>query len=98
MLDPQVFFDQLQGPKYKYKLKRVGASSYHLGRGFSRHSDGTYIWELRPMSCVSLQTTSFCRPKERSPHAEYGEHPEVDTSEFLDSSGIRQYMSLLGAL
>jgi hypothetical protein len=38
------------------------------------------------------------KSEEWSSPAERGDHPEVDTSEFLDFDSIRQYMSLLGTL
>jgi hypothetical protein len=89
----------LQGPKYK--LKGVGAPSYHLGGIFFRDSDGTYTCGAK--TYVKRLTTNYElmfgeRPKECSSPAKHGDHPEVDTSELLDSDGTRQYMSLLGAL
>jgi hypothetical protein len=101
MKDPQAFFDELQGPKYKLKLKGVDAPSYHLGGDFSRDSDGTYAWGAK--TYVKRLVTNYElmfgeKPKEWKSPAEHGDHPEVDASEFLDENGTRQYMSLLGAL
>jgi hypothetical protein len=31
-------------------------------------------------------------------HLEKGDHPEVDTSDYLDANGIQQYQSMIGAL
>jgi KUP system potassium uptake protein len=101
MTDPKAFFDELQGPKYKYKLKGVAAPSYHLGGDFSRDADGTYVWGAKTYVkrlIANYELMFGQKPKEWSSPAEHGDHPETDTSELLDADGIRQYMSLLGAL
>jgi hypothetical protein len=38
------------------------------------------------------------KPKEYTTPMAEKDHPELDTSELLDSTGIKQYQSLIGAL
>jgi hypothetical protein len=92
MKDPQAFFDELQGPKYKLKLKGVAAPSYHLGGDFSRDSDGTYAWGAK----THVWPTIYVRREAPDGLPAHMAIPEVDTSDFHETT--RQYMSLLGAL
>ena len=50
MKDPQVFFDELQGPSVGFTMKGVGVLTYHLGTDFFCDDDGTL--------CLGAQTYS----------------------------------------
>ena len=41
MMEPQAFFDELQGPKVGFTMKGVGTPSYHPGADFFHDDDGT---------------------------------------------------------
>ena len=87
---------------FKFKLKGTGKISYHLGMDFFRDKYNTlciapnkYIDKM-----VSMYNQMFGeKPKQNitSP-LEKGDHPELDTSSFLDEDDIQKYQSLIGAL
>ena len=101
MKDPQEFISVLEN-KYKFKLKGTGPIDVHLGMTFHRDQEGDL--------CIS--STKFIdkligsyeklfgeKPKQNvSSPLEKGDHPELDTSELLDSKGITAYQSLIGSL
>ena len=102
MKDPETFINNLQ-KKHGFKFKGTGPMKYHLGANFKRDPDGTlcmspkkYITDCLTKSYVNMfgekpSTKAF------SP-LEHGDHPEQDESDLLDSDGIQQYQSLIGAL
>jgi hypothetical protein len=87
---------------YKFKTKGRGTLTFHLGMNFNCDNDGTlcisavkYI-EKMVSNCEKL----FGEPPKQmftSP-LEKGDHPELDTSELLDTEGIVLYQSMFGAL
>ena len=99
--DPKAITDILT-KKHNFKLKGTGPIAFHLGCDFYRDDEGilcltpkTYIEKM-----LSTYETMFgCKPKTNvaSP-LEKGDHPEIDTSEFLDDKGIQHYQSLIGAM
>ena len=101
MKNPQEFISVLED-KYKFKLKGTGPIEVHLGMTFHRDqegdlciSSGNYIEKMMG----SYEKYFGEKPKHNvtSP-LEKGDHPELDTSELLDSQGITVYQSLIGAL
>jgi hypothetical protein len=99
--NPQEFVDAL-ATKFKFKLKGTGPISFHLGMNFTRDKDNTLC--ISPLKYIEKMVASYERmfgeqPKQNvtSP-LEKGDHPELDTSELLDSQGISMYQSLIGAL
>ena len=101
MRDPEAFVQLLQ-EKFKFKLKGTGPISYHLGMNFYREKDGTLA--MAPKQYIDRMIDSYQRLFGESPKQSYhspiekGDHPELDTSEFLDQEGISQYQSLIGIL
>ena len=101
MQDPTEFINVLQG-KYKFKLKGTGPINYHLGMGFSRDKDGTLC--ISPVRYIEKMISQYEKTFGESPRQnvssplEKGDHPELDTSELLDTQGIVVYQSLIGAL
>jgi Reverse transcriptase (RNA-dependent DNA polymerase) len=101
MKDPQSFITTLES-KYNFKLKGTGPISYHLGMDFERDKDGVLC--IAPRKYIEKMISSYQKffgeaPKQNvSSPLEKGDHPELDTSELLDSEGITIYQSLIGAL
>jgi hypothetical protein len=101
MQDPTEFINVLQG-KYKFKLKGTGPITYHLRMGFSRDKDGTLC--ISPLQYIEKMISQYEKIFGESPRQnvssplEKGDHPELDTSELLDTQGIVVYQSLIGAL
>lgn len=88
MEDPESFLKVLQSDPYNFKLKGSSALSFHLRYEFERDIHGVlcmdplkYI-EKMEASCKQLFGCMTDR-KHRSPLAD-GDHPELDTSTFLD--------------
>ena len=101
MVKPQDFADTLQDT-YKFKLKGTGPISFHLGMDFFRDDENTLCIASRKY--VEKMIANYERifgepPKQRyTAPIENCDHPELDTSELLDSHGITTYQSLIGAL
>ena len=99
--NPKAITDLLQD-KYQFKLKGTGPISFHLGCDFTRDDDGTMC--MSPKRYIDKLQGTYerifgCKPKQAvtSP-LEKGDHPELDMSEELDTNGIKDYQSLIGAL
>ena len=76
--------------------------TFHLGMDFSRDKDGTLCMSSKKYTekiIANYERMYGESPKQNvtSP-LEKGDHPEIDTSEFLDDNGIREYQSLIGSL
>jgi hypothetical protein len=100
--DPQATMDVLT-EKYKFKLKGVGPISFHLGCDFWREDDG--ILCFAPKKYLEKMMDGYERMFGKPPTSnlytsplEKGDHPELDTSDFLDEDGQQQYQSLIGSL
>ena len=100
MKDQQAFLDQLQSALYNFKLKGSGPLNFHLGCGFHRDSTGTLCMD--PGKYIDQMMESYkqhfgVKPdmKHRSP-LQKGDHPELDTTPFLDEEGKMIYQSLIG--
>ena len=86
---------------YNFKLKGTGPISFHLGMSFYYDKDGTLV--VSPKRFVEKVISEYerhfgAKPKERRSPLPEGDHPELDTSEFLDATGINQYQSIIGSL
>ena len=87
---------------HKFKLKGTGPIEYHLGCDFFRDKHGVlcssprqYIDKLQG----AYERMFGSKPKSTySSPLEQGDHPELDTTPFLDDTGIHKYQSMLGAL
>jgi Reverse transcriptase (RNA-dependent DNA polymerase) len=78
---------------HKFKLKGVGPLTYHLGCDYFQDKDGTLCYS--PRKYISKIIGQFenlfgCKPREYTSPLEKGYHPEVDTSEELDTEGIKK--------
>ena len=87
---------------WKFKLKGTGNVKCHLGCNFFRDDYGAlcsspkkYL-ERMESSCVSMFGS---KPKTNvSSPVEHGDHPELDTADFLDNDGMQKCQSMVGAL
>ena len=99
--DPKNITDKLEDV-YNYKLKGTGPIAFHLGCDFYRDDDGTLC--LEPKRYIKKMVASYEQMFGTKPKTSYlsplekGDHPELDTSELLDSKGIQQYQSLIGSM
>jgi Reverse transcriptase (RNA-dependent DNA polymerase) len=72
---------------YGFQLKGVGPPSYHLGGDFFRDPDGTLAWGASTYvkkMLINYETMFGEKPKEYSHPMCERDHPEIDTTEFLD--------------
>ena len=102
MKDPESFLTILQSKPYNFKLKGSGPLNFHLGCGFERDPNG--VLTMNPKKYIEKMVQSYeqlygCKPSQtpQSPLVE-NDHPELDTTEFLDEEGTSQYQSLIGSL
>ena len=102
MRDPQSFIDKLTSAPYNFKLKGSGPITFHLGMDFERDPDGVLC--LAPKKYIEKMIDNYVRLFGEKPNQnmmspiEKGDHPEMDTSEFLDPEKVKIYQSLIGAL
>ena len=97
MKDPQSLIDQLKAAPYNFKLKGSGPLNFHLGCKFSCDNNGTLY--MNPGKYIDQMIEAYeqhfgIKPnmKHRSPLQE-GDHPELDTTQFLDEEGKEIYQS-----
>ena len=99
---PELLLEQLQDDPYNFNLKGSDQLNFHLGCGFEWDSDGTLAMD--PSRYINKMVQSYeqmfgSNPTEKvqSP-LERGNHPELDTTEFLNDKGIKQYQSLIESM
>ena len=97
---PQTIVDTLT-EKYKFKLKGTGTISFHLGCNYFRDENGVLC--MAPCKYIEKMLDSYYRmfgehPRQVTSPLEKGDHPEMDTSDFLDSENVEKYQSLIGAM
>ena len=103
MKDPEYFLEQLKGPQGNFKLKGSSPLKFHLGCGFHYESTGTLCMDagkyINKMQDTYKQRFDSDPPKKNalSPLAK-GDHPDLDTSEFLEEDDILIYLSLIGLM
>jgi hypothetical protein len=101
MADLQQFVDVLE-EKHKFKLKGTGTIAFHLGCDFFR--DDESILCMAPKKYIEKMMMGYEQMFGEKPSTkvhsplEKGNHPELDTSELLDQTGVQQYQSLIGSL
>ena len=99
--DPESIIDTLIN-KHGFKLKGTGPIQYHLGMDFFRDSNGVLCISAKKYinKMISSYETYFgTKPSQKySSPLDKGDHPELDTSEFLDDVETQRYQSLIGAL
>ena len=95
MEDPEAFLKILQSHPYHFKLKGSGPMSFHLGCGFSNDTTGTLCMDPKKFidKMIAGYEQMFGEKPSTTPQSPLpdGDHPELDTSEFLNEEGIQQY-------
>jgi hypothetical protein len=97
----QEFVDVLE-KKHKFKLKGTGKFAFHLGCDFFHDDKG--ILCMAPKKYIEKMMIGYEQMFEEKlltkVHSalEKGDHPELDTLELLDQTGVQQYQSLIGSL
>jgi hypothetical protein len=91
--DPPGIYKQLREVG-GYKLREEEGISYHIGGDFYRDPDCTLCYSA--MTYIKRMLSNYERmfgsmPREYNTPLEPGDHPELDTSEFLDDDGIKTY-------
>jgi Reverse transcriptase (RNA-dependent DNA polymerase) len=84
--------------QHKFKLKRVGPLTYHLGCDYFRYHNGALCFG--PRKYITKLMNEFkdmygCKKKEYTLPLEKGDHPEIDTSEEFDEEGIKKYQMMV---
>jgi hypothetical protein len=99
--DPKAITDTLT-EQYGFKLKGTGPIDYHLGMTFCRNNRNDLC--ISPQHYIEKMVESYKQmlneyplSKANSP-LDSNDHPEVNTSKFLDEDGIQQYQSLIGSM
>ena len=99
--DPREIFDVLE-QKYKFKLKGTGPITFHLGMGFFQDDDGVLC--ISPKRYIKWMISTYLTLFRMKPCMKYnlplekGDHPEIDDSKFLDTTGTQKYQSLIRVL
>ncbi|GAX11913.1 hypothetical protein FisN_UnNu034 [Fistulifera solaris] len=86
---------------YGFKLKGTGPISFHLGMNFVRDSTNTLSYsptKYLERMFVNYEQVFGQKPRNYQSPLEPNDHPELDTSEFLDDEKTKTYQSLIGAL
>ena len=98
--DPELFLKQLQD---RFTLKGSTPTQHHLGCDFDRDEDGTLYMD--PSGYIERMEESYItnfgsKPSSKgcSSPLEKGDHPELDTSAFLEEDDIEIYQSLIGSI
>ena len=100
--EPESFLKQLQSQPYCFKLKGSGPMEFHLGCGFHRDEEG--ILCMHPRKYVDKMIVSYKQMFNQKPSTkgksplEENDHPELDTTEFLDMEYTEKYQSMIGSL
>jgi hypothetical protein len=97
--NPQAIVDSLTGV-HKFTLKGTGKIHYHLGCDYFYDHNDTLCYG--PRKYIDKLAESYKRmfgqePKPASSPIPEGAHPELDISELLDLTGIKQFQSLIGS-
>jgi hypothetical protein len=85
---------------YGFKLKGTGPIKFLLGCDYFPDENGVLCYG--PRQYIEKMVSSFeqlfgHKPKHYKSPLEKGDHPELDTSEFLELDDIKKYQSMVGA-
>ena len=102
--DPQKFFKQLQSTPFNFKLKGTASidGAIHLQCAFGRDQHG--ILYMDPNQYIKQMEEAYKYRFDDNPdtHVQFsldpGDHPELDTSDFLNKDDTKIYQSLIAAM
>jgi hypothetical protein len=102
MKDPKFLISALTSSPYNFKLKGSGPIKFHLGMEFSRDNNNVLCLQSKRYldKMISTYERHFGEKPRHTYHSplEKGDHPEMDTTDMLDSEKTSLYQSLIGAL
>ena len=88
--------------EYYFKLKGTGPIKFHLGCDFFCDETGVlYMASKKYIEKIEAKYERMFGEKLKEGYKsplEKGDYPEIDTTEFLETDGIKKYQSLIGAL
>ena len=96
------FIKELQQDPYNFDLKGSGPINFHLGCSFERGDDGVLC--MAPGRYIDKMVDFYKQLFGEQPNQKYKaplekeDHPELDTSIFLDEDGTTIYQSLIGSM
>ena len=99
--DPETITKTLKDA-YNFKLKGTGPIEFHLGCDFFRDKDGVLC--ISPKKYIKKMIEGYVLMFGSNPKMTYssplekGDHPELDTTDFLDEEGTVQYQSMVGSM
>jgi hypothetical protein len=99
--NPSEFYEKLQSPPWKYKLKNVEEPKYHLGGDFFRDRDGTLCYGAQTYikRMVDNYKVMFGElPTESHAPLDKKDQPELDDSPLCGPHDVQRYQSLIGAV
>ena len=103
LANPEAFIAELESEPFNLKFKGTGPISYNLGMGVSRDQHDTLC--VDSLKYVDRMEEAYSRVfDEEKPNKKYisalvpGDHPELDSSPFLDEEWTQRYQSLVGAV
>jgi hypothetical protein len=100
-MDPKAITDTLT-EQYGFKLKGTGLIDYHLGMIICQN--GRKDLGISPQHYIEKMVESYKQMFNENPPSKANsllysnDHPEVDTSDFLDEDSIQKYQSLIGSI
>ena len=99
--DPNNIFNILK-MKHELKVKGTGPISYHHGCNFDRDENKTLCFALhKHFEKMEESHINMLGSQPKQVHMsplEKGDHPEIDTSEYLDQDGTQKCQSIIGAI
>ena len=99
MKNPKELIDKLSKEPYKFDFKESGPVKQHLGVSFERDKDGTLC--MSPEGYIKRTIEGYRRyfgedpPNKANINSplEKNDHPEMDTSDFLEERDVNIYQS-----
>jgi hypothetical protein len=99
--NPSEFYEKLQSPPWRYKLKNVEEPKYHLGGDFFRDRDGTLCYGAQTYikRMVDNYKVMFGElPTESHAPLDKKDQPELDDSPLCGPHDVQRFQSLIGAV
>jgi len=86
--------------KKEYSVKGEGPPLYYLGNDYKMHEGRSTIGCKKYITEALRRIEAITKPpiKRQSTPLPTGDHPELDTSEFLDNDGYQHCQMLIGML
>ena len=99
--DPKEIINTLKS-RYNLKVKGDGPLTYHLGSDYFQDPDGTMV--SQPKKYIEKLKKTYVRLFDTEPSKglktllEKKDHPELDTSDFIEGQEANHYLTMVGQL